>query len=139
MPNGRQSVQESPTITPRTSVAKFMIGQIVRHRMLPLRGVVFDIDPEFANTEEWYESIPMEARPRKDQPFYHLLAENTDTQYIVYVSEQNSCRTCPAIRWRIRKSTISSSATKTASTDGATPWCTEPTLRNGRMITRTSS
>ena len=89
MPNGHQSVQELPTITPRTSVAKFMIGQIVRHRMLPLRGVVFDIDPEFANTEEWYESIPVEARPRKDQPFYHLLAENADTQYIAYVSEQN--------------------------------------------------
>ncbi len=66
-----------------------MIGQIVRHRLLPLRGVVFDIDPEFANTEEWYESIPVGARPRKDQPFYHLLAENTDTQYIAYVSEQN--------------------------------------------------
>jgi heat shock protein HspQ len=89
MPNGHQSVQESHTITPRTSVAKFMIGQIVRHRLLPLRGVVFDIDPEFANTEKWYESIPVEARPRKDQPFYHLFAENTDAQYIAYVSEQN--------------------------------------------------
>jgi heat shock protein HspQ len=66
-----------------------MIGQIVRHRLLPLRGVVFDIDPEFANSQEWYESIPVEARPRKDQPFYHLFAENTDAQYIAYVSEQN--------------------------------------------------
>src|SRR5271169_2788516 len=89
MPNGHQGVRESHTITRRTSVAKFMIGQIVRHRLLPFRGVVFDIDPEFANTEEWYESIPVEARPRKDQPFYHLFAENAEAQYIAYVSEQH--------------------------------------------------
>jgi heat shock protein HspQ len=89
MRNGNQSVRECLTITRRTSVAKFMIGQIVRHRLLPCRGVVFDIDPEFANTEEWYESIPVEARPRRDQPFYHLFAENAETQYIAYVSEQN--------------------------------------------------
>lgn len=69
--------------------AKFTIGQVVRHRLFPFRGVVFDIDPEFANSEEWYQSIPAEARPRKDQPFYHLLAENAETEYIAYVSEQN--------------------------------------------------
>ncbi|MGG7646171.1 heat shock protein HspQ [Rhodovulum sp. YNF3179] len=72
-----------------TSHAKYMLGQIVRHRKHPFRGVVFDIDPEFANTEEWYESIPEESRPRKDQPFYHLLAENEQSYYIAYVSEQN--------------------------------------------------
>ena len=86
---GRASRGALPAIMSKTSVAKFKIGQVVRHRLLPLRGVVFDIDPEFANTEEWYQSIPVEARPRKDQPFYHLLAENTETQYIAYVSEQN--------------------------------------------------
>jgi heat shock protein HspQ len=69
--------------------AKFMIGQVVRHRLFPFRGVVFDIDPEFANTEEWWTSIPEDRRPRKDQPFYHLLAENADSEYIAYVSEQN--------------------------------------------------
>ena len=69
--------------------AKFAIGQVVRHRLFPFRGVVFDVDPQFSNTEEWYESIPKEVRPRKDQPFYHLLAENSDTEYIAYVSEQN--------------------------------------------------
>ena len=69
--------------------AKFKIGQVVRHRLFPFRGVVFDIDPEFNNTEEWYQSIPAEVRPRKDQPFYHLFAENADTEYIAYVSEQN--------------------------------------------------
>lgn len=69
--------------------AKFNLGQIVRHRKHPFRGVVFDIDPEFANTDEWYDAIPEESRPRKDQPFYHLLAENDQSYYIAYVSEQN--------------------------------------------------
>ena len=76
-------------IMSKTGTAKYMIGQVVKHRALPFRGVVFDIDPEFANTEEWYQAIPAEARPRKDQPFYHLFAENAETQYIAYVSEQN--------------------------------------------------
>ncbi|MEQ1954389.1 heat shock protein HspQ [Mesorhizobium sp. CN2-181] len=69
--------------------AKFGIGQVVRHRHFPFRGVIFDIDPEFNNSEEWYQAIPAEVRPRKDQPFYHLLAENSDTEYVAYVSEQN--------------------------------------------------
>ncbi len=69
--------------------AKFQIGQVVRHRLYPFRGVVFDIDPVFDNTDEWYESIPAEVRPHKDQPFYHLFAENADSEYIAYVSEQN--------------------------------------------------
>ena len=69
--------------------AKFSVGQVVRHRLYPFRGIVFDIDPVFANTEEWWLSIPPERRPRKDQPFYHLLAENAETEYIAYVSEQN--------------------------------------------------
>ena len=69
--------------------AKFGIGDIVRHRIFPFRGVIFDIDPEFANTEEWWQAIPEEVRPRKDQPFYHLLAENDETEYVAYVSEQN--------------------------------------------------
>lgn len=69
--------------------AKFSIGQLVRHRLFPFRGVIFDVDPEFANTEEWYESIPEDIRPRRDQPFYHLFAENEETEYIAYVSEQN--------------------------------------------------
>ncbi len=69
--------------------AKFQIGQVVRHRLFPFRGVIFDVDPEFANTEEWYQSIPEEARPRRDQPFYHLFAENAESEYVAYVSEQN--------------------------------------------------
>ncbi len=69
--------------------AKFKIGQIVKHRIHPFRGVVFDVDPTFANTDEWYEAIPAEMRPSKDQPFYHLFAENEVTEYIAYVSEQN--------------------------------------------------
>jgi heat shock protein HspQ len=69
--------------------AKYQIGQVVRHRIYPFRGVVFDIDPVFANTEEWYQAIPAEVRPPKDQPFYHLFAENDETEYVAYVSEQN--------------------------------------------------
>jgi heat shock protein HspQ len=73
----------------KARTAKFQIGQIVRHRIYPFRGVIFDIDPEFNNTDEWYESIPEDRRPRKDQPFYHLFAENAESEYIAYVSEQN--------------------------------------------------
>ena len=69
--------------------AKFSIGNVVKHKFLNFRGVIFDVDPEFANTEEWYAAIPEEARPIKDQPFYHLLAENDQSYYIAYVSEQN--------------------------------------------------
>jgi heat shock protein HspQ len=69
--------------------AKYQIGQIVRHRVYPFRGVIFDVDPEFANTEEWWLSIPENVRPHKDQPYYHLLAENDETSYVAYVSEQN--------------------------------------------------
>ena len=69
--------------------AKFFIGQVVRHRIYPFRGVIFDVDPEFSNTEEWWQSIPEDVRPSKDQPFYHLFAENEETEYVAYVSEQN--------------------------------------------------
>lgn len=69
--------------------AKFRIGQLVKHRIFPFRGVIFDVDPTFNNTEEWWTSIPEDIRPRKDQPFYHLLAENSETEYVAYVSEQN--------------------------------------------------
>ena len=70
-------------------LAKFRIGQVVKHRLFPFRGVIFDVDPVFSNTEEWWQSIPEDIRPSKDQPFYHLLAENDDTEYVAYVSEQN--------------------------------------------------
>ena len=69
--------------------ARFAIGEVVRHRVFPFRGVIYDVDPVFDNTEEWYEAIPKEVRPSKDQPFYHLLAENESTTYEAYVSEQN--------------------------------------------------
>lgn len=69
--------------------AKFRIGQVVRHRIYPFRGVIFDVDPTFNNTEEWWNAIPEDVRPVRDQPFYHLLAENEETEYVAYVSEQN--------------------------------------------------
>jgi heat shock protein HspQ len=76
-------------VQPPMRKAKFAIGQVVKHRIYPFRGVIFDVDPVFANTEEWLASIPEEVRPRRDQPFYHLLAENAQTTYVAYVSEQN--------------------------------------------------
>lgn len=82
-----------PAAAPRTKrrarMAKFGVGSVVRHKLYPFRGVVFDIDPVFDNTEEWWLSIPPELRPKKNQPYYHLLAENAETEYIAYVSEQN--------------------------------------------------
>jgi heat shock protein HspQ len=76
-------------VAPPVSEARFSIGDVVRHKLFDFRGVIFDIDPVFANTEEWYQSIPENIRPRKDQPFYHLLAENTENSYVAYVSQQN--------------------------------------------------
>lgn len=76
-------------MTSAAKIARFQIGDVVKHRIFDFRGVIFDVDPVFANTEEWWLSIPEEVRPRKDQPFYHLLAENDETSYIAYVSEQN--------------------------------------------------
>ena len=74
---------------PPFRLAKFGIGQVVKHRVYAFRGVIFDVDPVFANTEDWWQAIPAEVRPRKDQPFYHLLAENDEGGYVAYVSEQN--------------------------------------------------
>src|SRR5947208_10559151 len=73
-------------------LARFAIGDVVKHRIFDFRGVVFDVDPEFANSEEWYEAIPEAIRPSKDQPFYHLLAENAESTYVAYVSQQNLVR-----------------------------------------------
>src|SRR3982750_4025351 len=70
-------------------LARFALGDVVRHKIFDFRGVIFDVDPVFANSEEWYEAIPEALRPSRDQPFYHLLAENSDSNYIAYVSQQN--------------------------------------------------
>ena len=82
---------ENTDITPNVIIVSpiFNIGDVVKHRLYQFRGVIVDIDPEFANSEEWYQSIPEDSRPKKDQPFYHLLAENSETFYSAYVSQQN--------------------------------------------------
>ncbi|MFZ4746519.1 MAG: heat shock protein HspQ [Sphingomonas sp.] len=77
------------TSTPPVAKARFGLGEVVKHRHFEFRGVIFDVDPVFANSDEWYESIPEAIRPRKDQPFYHLLAENAESSYVAYVSQQN--------------------------------------------------
>ncbi|SON55111.1 Heat shock protein HspQ [Hartmannibacter diazotrophicus] len=76
-------------MTTKIRTAKFQIGETVKHRVFPFRGVIFDVDPIFSNSEEWYQAIPETTRPAKDQPFYHIFAENAETEYIAYVSEQN--------------------------------------------------
>jgi heat shock protein HspQ len=73
----------------KSRLARFKLGEVVKHRVFPFRGVIFDIDPVFNNTDEWWLSIPENVRPSKDQPFYHLFAENGETEYVAYVSEQN--------------------------------------------------
>jgi heat shock protein HspQ len=85
-PLERLSAMHPPIDLP---TARFGIGDVLRHRLFDFRGVIFDVDPVFANSEEWYQAIPEELRPSKDQPFYHLLAENAESAYIAYVSQQN--------------------------------------------------
>jgi heat shock protein HspQ len=87
----RRNRRKSTPKSARSDVtsARFAVGDVVRHKIYPFRGVIFDIDPVFANTEEWWLSIPENMRPKKNQPYYHLLAENAETEYIAYVSEQN--------------------------------------------------
>ena|SRR6218665_3400763 len=88
-PDIRNEAPGGAVQAPPVAHARFSIGDVVRHRMFEFRGVIFDIDPVFANSEEWYQAIPEDIRPRKDQPFYHLLAENAESSYVAYVSQQN--------------------------------------------------
>ena len=73
----------------KTIETEYALGQVVKHKYLDFRGVIYDVDPEFNNTEEWYQSIPVAIRPKKDQPFYHVFAENDQVFYSAYVSQQN--------------------------------------------------
>lgn len=88
-PDHEDPQMDAPRLQAQSRHAKYSLGQVVRHRSRPFRGVIFDVDPEFANTDEWYDSIPEDSRPAKDQPFYHLFAETEATYYVAYVSEQN--------------------------------------------------
>ncbi len=87
--NDKKLTREDIASMPIEAEARFSIGSVVRHRMFDFRGVIFDIDPVFANSDEWYESIPEHIRPHRNQPYYHLFAENEDSSYIAYVSQQN--------------------------------------------------
>ena len=88
----KENLASKSNLSKKIKVSKhplFNIGDIVKHRIYPFRGVIVDVDPEFSNTEEWYQSIPVEIRPSRQQPYYHLMAENTETFYTAYVSQQN--------------------------------------------------
>ena len=84
-----QAASAERTVVTAVTPATFTIGDVVRHRLFPFRGVIFDVDPVFNNTEEWWQSIPEAIRPHKNQPFYHLFAENEESAYVAYVSQQN--------------------------------------------------
>jgi heat shock protein HspQ len=88
-PRKKPANREASAAAREIRIARYQLGDVVKHRVFPFRGVIFDIDPVFNNTEEWWLAIPAEVRPRKDQPFYHLYAENEETEYVAYVSEQN--------------------------------------------------
>ena len=88
-PDLGDTIPPKAVTAPLIERARFAPGDIVRHRMFDFRGVVFDVDPVFANSDEWYEAIPEDIRPAKEQPYYHLFAENEDSSYIAYVSQQN--------------------------------------------------
>lgn len=92
--NDTPNYNDTPTANDKASlkdtpIANFTVGDVVKHRMFDFRGVIYDVDPTYSNDDDWYEAIPKELRPRKDQPFYHLFAENNDSSYIAYVSQQN--------------------------------------------------
>ena len=115
----------------RIPEAKFKIGAVVKHRLFPFRGVVFDIDPVFANTEEWYNAIPAEVRPRKDQPFYHLFAENAEPNTSPMCRNRTCCRMNPASRCATRRSRKCSSAPVTAATSPESNGSTQALLPAG--------
>ncbi len=68
------------------SRAKFAIGELVEHRLFDYRGVIFDVDPSFQLTDEWYEVVAR-SRPPKDKPWYHVMVH--DAVHATYVAEQN--------------------------------------------------
>ena len=69
-----------------THTAKFRIGQVVRHLRFGYVGVVFDIDPVFSGTEDWYEQVAR-SRPPKDKPWYHVLVDGA--AHTTYVAERH--------------------------------------------------
>ena len=69
-----------------THTAEFRIGQVIRHLRFDYIGVIFDIDPSFAGTEEWYEKVAR-SRPPKDKPWYHVLVDGAE--HTTYVAERH--------------------------------------------------
>ncbi|MGN7612663.1 heat shock protein HspQ [Magnetococcales bacterium HHB-1] len=64
----------------------FFIGQVVQHRLYNYRGVIVDVDPFFQQSEQWYDEVA-QSRPQKDQPWYHILVDQTEKE--TYVAEEN--------------------------------------------------
>jgi len=66
--------------------AKLNIGQLVQHKLFGYRGVIYDVDPEFMLTDEWYENVAR-SRPPKNEPWYRVLVDNELLE--TYVAQQN--------------------------------------------------
>ncbi len=66
--------------------AKFEVGQIIHHKLFDYAGVIFDVDPVFSGTDEWYEAVA-KSRPPKDAPWYHVLVH--ESAQTTYVAERN--------------------------------------------------
>ena len=66
--------------------AKFYIGQIILHNRFGYRGVIYGVDPEFSNSEEWYEQVAS-SRPPKDRPWYHVMVDKSEAT--TYVAERH--------------------------------------------------
>ena len=69
-----------------SSEAKFHIGQVVHHLKFNYRGVILDVDADFQGTDKWYEQVAR-SRPPKDNPWYHVLVENSTS--MTYVAERH--------------------------------------------------
>jgi heat shock protein HspQ len=71
---------------PTLTTAQFAPGNVVRHTRFDYRGVVFDVDPVFSGSDEWYEQVA-QSRPPRDQPWYHVLVDGAE--HTTYVAERH--------------------------------------------------
>ena len=66
--------------------SRFFVGELIHHKKFDYRGVIVDVDPDFQLSDEWYDQVAV-SRPRKDQPWYHVLVHNSSQ--MTYVAEGN--------------------------------------------------
>ena len=67
-------------------IGSFYIGQIVAHRRFGYRGAIYDADPRFMLSDEWYNRVAL-SRPPKEHPWYYVLVDNLEQT--TYAAERN--------------------------------------------------